>query len=258
MMKKTILSAVGALAIGAVVAASGTARAAETGVDLPEYHWSFEGIFGTYDNAAAQRGLQVYTEVCASCHGLKYVAFRNLKDIGYTEEEVEAYAAQFTVQDGPNDAGEMFDREAVASDRFPSPYPNEAAARAANNGAYPPDLSVIAQARPGGADYLTALQIGYVDPPADVELQPGLYYNKYFPGGQIAMPQMLYPDSVEYADGTEATPEQMAQDVSHFLMWAAEPHLEERKQMGIKVLLFLIVFTGLAYATKKKIWKDIH
>ena len=240
------------------LAAAGQAQAAGEAADLPEHHWSFEGLFGTYDKAAAQRGLQVYVEVCASCHGLKYVAFRNLRDIGYSEEEVKAFASQFTVTAGPNDAGQMYEREARSSDRFPEPFENTQAAMAANNGAYPPDLSVIAQARAHGPDYLTALLVGYEDPPADVTLGPGQYYNKYFPGGLIAMPQLLYEDSVSYADGTEATPEQMARDVAHFLMWAAEPHLEERKEMGIKVILFLIVFTGLAYATKKKIWKDLH
>jgi len=257
MKKLAIASLFSAFAVAAAGAPE-RAAAAEAGAEIPEYHWSFEGIFGTYDHAAAQRGLQVYVEVCASCHGLKYVAFRNLQDIGYTEEEVKAFASQFTVTDGPNDAGQMYEREARPSDRFPSPFPNEQAARAANNGAYPPDLSVIAQARANGPNYLTALLVGYEDPPADMELGAGQYYNKYFPGGQIAMPELLYPDSVEYADGTEATPEQMAQDVSHFLMWAAEPHLEERKQMGIKVILFLLVFTGLTYALKKKIWQDVH
>ena len=238
--------------------AQNPSRAAEAGAELPEYHWSFGGLFGHYDKAAAQRGLQVYTEVCASCHGLQYVAFRNLQDLGYSEEEVKAFAERFTVTDGPNDQGEMFERPASPSDLFPAPFPNDAAARAANGGALPPDLSVIAQAREGGPDYLAALMIGYEEPPEDVEMQPGLHYNKYFPGGQIAMPQLLYDGSVSYADGTEATPEQMARDVSHFLMWAAEPHLEERKEMGIKVLLFLIVLTALLYAMKRRIWQDLH
>jgi ubiquinol-cytochrome c reductase cytochrome c1 subunit len=247
------------LAAFAVAAgAMGQARAAGGEAKLPEYHWSFEGIFGTYDKAAAQRGLQVYVEVCSSCHGLKYVAFRNLEDIGYSEEEVKAFASQFTVTAGPNDAGQMYEREARPSDRFPQPFENKQAAMAANNGAYPPDLSVIAQARAHGADYLAALLVGYEEAPADVTVGAGQYYNKYFPGGLIAMPQLLYKDSVSYADGTEATPDQMAQDVAHFLMWAAEPHMEERKEMGIKVILFLIVFTGLTYATKKKIWQDLH
>lgn len=226
-------------------------------VKPPAHAWSFEGIFGTFDRAAAQRGLQVYREVCASCHGLKYVAYRNLMELGYTEDQVKAFAKEFKVQDGPNDDGEMFEREARPADRFVSPFPNEKAARAANNGAYPPDLSLIVDARADGANYVKALLIGYEDPPANVKLNDGMYYNKYFSGHQIGMPKVINEDGVTYADGTKATEAQMAADVVQFLTWAAEPNLEERKRMGVKVMLFLTVFTVLMYLIKRKVWADV-
>lgn len=254
-MKKLLTAAVVAVIAG--VGSAGPASAAE-GVAIPDHDFSFEGIFGTFDRAAAQRGLQVYNQVCSSCHSLKYVAFRTLGDLGYTEEQVEAIAAQYTVTDGPNDQGEMYQRPAKPSDTFPSPFDNKQAAIAANGGAYPPDLSVITQARPNGPDYLHALLTGYTDPPADVELSPGQYWNEYFPGHQIAMPPPLYPDGVSYQDGTEATVAQMAHDVTVFLHWAAEPHMEERKRTGIAVVLFLLVLTGMLYATKRRIWQDLH
>ncbi|MDJ0942668.1 MAG: cytochrome c1 [Kiloniellales bacterium] len=237
---------------------SGAAQAAE-GVAIPSHSWSFSGLFGTFDRAQLQRGFQVYREVCASCHSIKYIAFRNLLDLGYTPDEVKALAAEYTVMDGPNDDGEMFERAAIPADRYPLPFPNEQAARAANNGAYPPDLSLMTKARKGGADYSYALLIGYPEePPAGVELMDGMYYNAYFPGHQIAMPAPLYEDLIEYADGTPATVEQMAEDVTAFLMWTAEPNLETRKSMGVTVILFLLVLTGILYAAKKKIWSDLH
>ncbi len=240
-----------------VAAAPAPASAAEA-VSHPDYEFSFDGIFGTFDQAALQRGFQVYEQVCAACHGIRLVAFRNLADLGYDEDEIKAIAARYQVEDGPNDQGEMFMREGIPADRFPSPYRNEQEARMMNGGAYPPDLSLMAKKRKGGADYIKALMVGYTEPPADVELTPGMYWNEYFPGHQIAMPQILYPDSVSYADGTPATIEQMSRDVATFLMWTAEPMLEDRKQMGIKVILFLLVFTGLMYAVKRKVWADLH
>jgi ubiquinol-cytochrome c reductase cytochrome c1 subunit len=245
------------LAAGVGIGAT-TVPAAEGPPPPPDYEFSFEGIFGTFDRAAAQRGLQVYNQVCSSCHGMEYVAFRTLEDLGYTEDQVEAIAAQYTVTDGPNDQGEMYTRPASENDTFPMPYDNEQAAKNANGGAYPPDLSVITQARPGGPEYIRALLIGYEDPPADASMAPGQYWNKYYPGHKISMPQFLVQGAVDYADGTEATPARMAADVTTFLHWAAEPHLEERKRMGIKVILFLIVLTGLLYAVKRKIWSDVH
>ncbi len=260
MSKLRLTALAGALLLGAglmAVPAERAARAAEA-VPVPDREWSFEGLTGYFDRASAQRGLQVYREVCSACHGLQYIAFRNLSALGYSEEEVKAIAAEYMITDGPDDFGEMYERPGLPSDYFPDPFPNDKAAAAANNGAVPPDLSLIAKARANGADYLHALLTGYEDPPPDMELMPGLYYNKYFPGNQIAMAQPLYEDGVGYADGTEATVAQMAHDVSMFLMWAAEPKLEQRKQTGISVILFLIVFTGVLYMAKRKIWSDLH
>ena len=224
----------------------------------PNRDWSFEGWNGTVDRAAAQRGLQIYLENCSSCHSLQYVAYRNLADLGFNDDEIRAIAANYMVTDGPDEFGEMFERPALPSDRFVSPFPNEAAARAANNGAYPPDLSLIIKARAGGADYVHALNTGYVDPPDDAELMPGMYYNTYYPGNQIAMPQVLYDDGTVYADGTEASAEQQSWDVVNFLQWASEPHMEERKQMGVKVIVYLLVFAGLMFAFKRKIWSQLR
>ncbi len=243
--------------IGLVLGLAHAAAAAE-GVAVPSRSWSFDGIFGTYDRAAAQRGFQVYQNVCAGCHGVRFLAFRNLLDIGLDEETVRAVAAERTVVDGPDDGGEMYERPGRLSDRWPSPFANEQAARAAMGGAYPLDLSLIAKARPQGPDYLYALLTGYHEPPADMAVPDGLYYNAYFPGHLIAMPPPLSDGAVEYADGTEATVAQMASDVTYFLTWLAEPKLEERKQTGIKVVLFLIVLTALLYAYKRRIWADVH
>lgn len=240
------------------LAMAGPLLAAEDTAEIPEFEWEFDGVFGHFDPAALQRGFQVYREVCSGCHSLRYVAFRNLQGLGYNADEIKALAATYTVTDGPNDEGDMFDREGRPSDRFPSPFPNVQAAAAANNGAAPPDLSLIAKARAGGADYLRALLLGYEEPPADFELLDGQYYNIYFPGHRIAMPPPLSEGVVEYRGETPATVEQMAADVTHFLMWAAEPSLEARKETGLKVILFLIVFTALLYAVKRKIWSDLH
>lgn len=253
-MRKPVLML--AFAAALTVGAAGAARAAEE-VHLPEKDWSFDGVFGTFDPAALQRGLQVYKNVCSSCHGLRFVAFRNLQALGYNEDQVSAIAADFQVEDGPNDEGEMFMRPAVSSDPWPSPFPNEQAARVANGGALPPDLSLMAEARPNGPTYIYHLLTGYAEPPADADIPPGKYYNEYFTGHQISMPPPLSEGVVEYADGTPATVEQMAEDVSVFLTWAAEPQLVERKQMGIKVILFLLVLTGLLYAVKRKVWSDV-
>jgi ubiquinol-cytochrome c reductase cytochrome c1 subunit len=234
------------------------ADAAENGVELRSMGWPHNGLFGTFDRSAAQRGFQVYREVCSACHGLKYIAFRHLEQIGFNEEQVRALAAEYTVQDGPNDDGEMFERPGVPSDFIPSPYPNEQAARVANGGALPPDLSLITKARADGVDYLFSLLTGYEDPPEGFALADGMNYNRYFPGHQIAMPMPLSDDQVSYADGSSATIDQMAADVTEFLTWTAEPNLEARKQTGLKVMLFLIVLTALLYAAKRRIWADAH
>jgi cytochrome c1 len=248
----------GAAGLIAALMAGSAAMAAESEVELPEKEWSFNSIFGTYERDAQQRGFLVYKQVCASCHGLRLVAYRNLEAIGLGEDEIKAIAAEYSVTDGPDANGDMFDRAATPADRFVSPFPNEQAARASNGGALPPDLSLIVKARIGGPDYLYGLMTGYEDPPADAEVREGLYYNKYFPGHQIAMPPPLFEDGIEYPDGTPATIEQMAEDVVYFLAWTAEPNLEARHRMGVKVILFLIVLTALAYAVKRKVWADVH
>ncbi len=253
------------------------ANAAGKGPKSPAQDWSFMGIFGTYDRGELQRGLQVFKNVCASCHGLNRIAFRNLADLGYNEDEIKTMASDFLVVDGPDEEGEMFEREAIPADRWPSPFPNKQAAQSANGGAYPLDLSLITKARAGGgdsafrhsmlqptgfpigADYIYALLTGYKEePPAGVTLGDGQYYNEWFPGGALSMAPPLIEDGVEYGDGTAATIEQQAWDVAVFLTWAAEPELEARKQMGIKVILFLIVLTAMLYALKRKIWADVH
>ena len=257
MLKKLVLAAGLALGLVSGGLVSG-AQAAGGEVSLPKQSWGFYGVFGTYDRAAAQRGFQVYKEVCAACHSLSLVSYRNLRDLGFSEEEVKAIAAAYKVTDGPNDAGEMFERAARPSDRIVKPYPNENASRAANNGAYPPDLSLINKARVGGPDYIYALLTGYEKAPADVQLLDGQYYNKYFAGHKIAMPQPLNDGQVTFADGTQATVANMSHDVTVFLNWAAEPELEKRHRLGVQVILFLIVATGFFYAAKRRVWADIH
>lgn len=268
MRKASMLSA---LAGAVMITAAGGAIAAE-GVAIPTQKWSWDGIFGSFDKASAQRGLQVYKQVCAACHGLDFVAYRNLQSLGYSEDQVKAFAEQHEVTDGPNDQGEMFQRPARPSDRFVNPFPNPNAARASNNGALPPDLSLLVDARGkgmdwitypfghqyGGADYVYAILVGYSEPPADFKMMEGMQYNMYFPGHQIAMPAPLAEGAVEYTDGTKATVEQMAHDVTTFLAWASEPNLEQRKGMGLKAMLFLIVLTGMFIAVKKRVWADVH
>ena len=237
---------------------AGAAQALEV-TQIPSEEWSFAGLFGTFDRAQLQRGYQVYKEVCHSCHGLQFIAFRNLEMLGFTPDQVQAIAAEFEVQDGPNDEGDMFMRPARAADRVPSPFPNAQAARAANSGALPPDLSLIVEARKGGADYIHAVLVGYRDPPPEgFQLSEGMYYNEFFPGHQIAMPPPLSDDRVTYTDGTQATLDQQSRDVTAFLAWASEPNLEDSKRMGISVLLFLIVLTGLLYALEAPDLVDVH
>ncbi len=229
----------------------------------PAQDWSFSGPFGTYDRAALQRGYKVYSEVCAACHSMKRVYFRNLEALGYNENQIKNIASNYTVTDGPNADGDMFERAARLSDPFPSPFPNKQAAKAAN-GVYPPDLSLITKARAHGADYIYAVLTGYEEAPHEFiehnggPLSDGQYYNKYMPGHVIAMAPPLSSDQVAYEDGSPTTVEQYAHDVSHFLTWAAEPEMEDRKRLGIQVLLFLLVFTGIMYGVKKKIWADVH
>ncbi len=226
-----------------------------------ETDWTFKGLFGKYDRGALQRGYQVYTEVCSACHSMQYLSYRNLAQPGgpeFTEQEAKFIAASFEVQDGPNSEGEMFTRPAKLSDKFVMPYDNVEAAKAANGGAYPPDMSVLAKARKGGADYIYSLLLGYDDPPANIKLDDGVYYNKYMYGNKIKMSAPLSDGLVEYNDGTQATEEQMAKDVTTFLMWSAEPHLETRHKTGFRVIVYLIILSILVYLTMKKIWSRVE
>ena len=223
--------------------------------------WSFKGLFGKFDRGALQRGYQVYTEVCSSCHSMKYLSYRNLAEKGGPEfsiAEAKAIAASFEVTDGPNDDGEMFTRPGKLSDKFVMPYDNVKAAQAANGGAYPPDMSVLVKARGGGVDYIYSLLQGYEDPPIGMSLDDGVYYNKYMYGNKIKMANQLSDGLVEYGDGTTASVEQMSKDVTTFLMWAAEPHLESRHQMGFKAIVYLIILTILVYFSMKKICSRIE
>lgn len=244
-----------ALAIITLVA---PAALAQEHVVLKEAEWQHHGVFGTFDRASLQRGFQVYQTVCQACHGLKHLAFRNLGDLGYNEDEVKAIAAQYEVPAAPDDQGEVANRPAQPSDRIPWTYPNAKAAAAANGGKAPPDLTLMVKAREGNEDYIYSLLTGYEEPPAEVQVPDGGYYNRFYPGHVIAMPQPLQDDAVSYGDGTAASLDQMAKDVTQFLAWTAEPKLEERKQMGLKVGLFLLVMTGLLYAYKRRIWADVH
>jgi len=219
--------------------------------------WGFEGFTGKFDNSSLRRGFQIYKEVCSTCHQMSFMSYRNLQGMGYSDDVIKAFAAEGIVIDGPNDEGEMFERQGRPSDKFPQPYPNEKAARASNNGAYPVDLSLITSARNQGPDYLFALLTGYKTCPEDFQLYPGMIYNEYFNGKQIAMPPPLSEDVIEYQDGTEATVDQMARDVTEFLFWATNPHMEKRKSIGLKVILFLTIFSGIMYIVNNRIWKNV-
>lgn len=255
-MRKLILSAVTAAVLGTAGAAYAAGGAQ---VDYLKPGFSWEGVFGRYDQAALKRGFQVYHDVCANCHGLRLVAYRNLAAVGLTEEQIKDVAAEKEVQDGPNDEGAMFMRPARPSDKFVSPFANEMEARYYNNGALPPDLSLINKARVDGPNYIYSLMLGYVDEvPEGAEVPDGMFYNTYFGGHNIAMPPQLMEGLVEYEDGTEATVQQMASDITAFLNWAAEPELNERKSLGLKVMIFLLVLTALLYALKRQIWRDVH
>ncbi|SVD87222.1 uncharacterized protein METZ01_LOCUS440076, partial [marine metagenome] len=206
--------------------------------DMPKQNWSFSGITGTFDKASIQRGYKVYREVCSGCHSMKLLYYRDLIDIGFTVDEVKAIAAEYTILDGPNDEGEMFERQARPSDHFVSPFANEQEARVSNNGSYPPDLSVITKAKKHGPDYIYNLLLGYREPPEDFDISEDMYYNKWKEGYQISMAQPLDDGYVDYDDGTENILPQLAKDVTTFLVWSAEPELEVRKNLGIKVILF--------------------
>ncbi|AMN40920.1 cytochrome c1 [Rhodoplanes sp. Z2-YC6860] len=274
-MSRTILALALAGSLLGLSAVTATAQEHEGPVP-PRQKWSFAGPFGKWDKAQLQRGFKVYREVCSVCHGLKYIAFRNLEEIGFSEGQVKTIASEYKVQDGPNDQGEMFERDGRPGDYFPPPWPNENAARARYNGV-PPDFSVLAKARSyergfpwfildiftqfqeQGVDYIHALMTGYKDKaPEGVTLPPGAFYNEYFPGHALAMPPPLSDKRVDYTDGSPTTVDQYGKDVAAFMMWAAEPNLETRKRVGFQVMIFLIVFAGLLYFTKKKVWANAH
>jgi len=228
--------------------------------ELLKVNWKFQGITGKFDRASLQRGYQVYNEVCSSCHSMRLLSYRNLGEKGgpeFSADQVKAIAATFEVTDGPDNQGEMFTRPGKPSDKFILPYPNVQASTAANGGAYPPDMSVLVKARKGGANYIYSVLMGYDEPPQDFKLEEGVYYNKYMDGNKIKMSKPLLDGSVDYADGTNATEDQMAKDVTTFLTWAADPHLEARHKTGVKVLIFLIILTGLVYLSMKRLWSRI-
>jgi len=230
-------------------------------VEYLKTDWSFKGLFGKFDRASLQRGYQVYTEVCAACHSMKYLSYRNLSEKGgpeFSVAQAKAIAASFEVTDGPNADGEMFQRPGKLSDKFVMPYENVKAAEAANGGAYPPDMSVLVKARGGGVDYIYSLLQGYEEAPSGMILDEGVHYNKYMYGNKIKMSAPLSDGIVEYSDGTNASVEQMSRDVTTFLMWAAEPSLEARHQMGFKAILYLIILTTLVYFSMKRIWSRIE
>lgn len=249
-----VLAALGALTAGgaaaAVVALKAAVDAGELELHPPAFPWSHGGPLSALDHSSVRRGFQVYKQVCSACHSMDYVAFRNLIGVTHTEAEAKALAEEVEVQDGPDENGELFMRPGKISDYFPKPYPNPEAARAANNGALPPDLSYIVNARHGGEDYVFSLLTGYCDPPAGVVVREGLHYNPYFPGQAIGMAPPIYNEILEYDDGTPATMSQIAKDVCTFLRWAAEPEHDQRKRMGLKMLLISALLTSLLYYMK--------
>jgi ubiquinol-cytochrome c reductase cytochrome c1 subunit len=246
------------LTVALIAVATAVPACAQDAPTPPAQRWSFDGPFGSFDLAAAQRGFQVYSEVCAVCHGMQYLHYRDLAGVGLNEEQIKGIAAAVTVPLGLNDQGEPKEGPGTPASQFRSPYPNEQANRAAHNGALPPDLSLIVNAREGHADYIYALLTGFADAPPGMQMQDGMSYNKYFAGHQIGMPPPLQDGRVTYADGTPATVEQMAHDVVTFLTWAANPEMVERKQIGWRWVLFFLIMTGLTYAVKRKVWSDVH
>ncbi len=251
-----------ALLAGLAVPAVGSAQeAANHAPQIKTQEWSFDPPFGSYDRAQLQRGFHVYKQICSNCHSMHLLTYRNLGEPGgpqFSAKDVETLASQVQITDGPNDKGEMFQRPGRPSDHFRSPYPNKEAARVANRGALPPDLSVIAKAREGGPDYIYSLLTGYAKAPAGFHMAQGMQYNKAFPGHQVAMPPPLFDGAVPYTDGTKPTVKNYAKDVSAFLMWAAEPKLEERYKLGARVMVFLIVFAVIMYLAKRAVWARLH
>ncbi|BFF97455.1 cytochrome c1 heme protein mitochondrial [Drosophila madeirensis] len=257
---KKLIGAVGAITggVGALLfALEQSVDASDGTVHSPAQPWNHKGLFSSLDHQSVRRGYEVYKQVCSACHSMQYIAYRNLVGVSHTEAEAKAEAEQITVRDGPDDTGNYYNRPGKLSDYFPSPYPNEEAARAANNGAYPPDLSYIVSARKGGEDYIFSLLTGYHDAPAGVVLREGQYFNPYFPGGAISMAQVLYNEVIEYEDGTPPTQSQLAKDVATFLKWTSEPEHDDRKQMLIKVIAILGFLTAISYYIKRHKWSSL-
>jgi len=251
-MKKILLAAAAAFAIAAPAALN----AAEA-VHIPAEKWSFYGVFGSFDKQQVQRGFQVYKEVCSACHSMKYLAFRNLADLGYSEAQLKTLAAEYEVDDVPNEEGEVVKRKARPSDHFPKPFANDQLARMSNGGALPPDLSLMTKARVGGPDYVYHLLMGYETPPAGFEVMPGLNYNAYFPGHQIAMAKPVDTGAVTFADGSPNDLSSIARDVTAFLHWAAEPKLDERHSTGFRVTLYALIFAVVAFFMKRRLWAKL-
>lgn len=285
-MKKKLASYLLAGTTSALLLAGAAFAEESAHPEIERQQWAFGGLGGQFDRAQLQRGFQIYKEVCSACHGMKRLSFRNLTQPGgpeFPEDAVKRLAAEWPNQivDGPNDEGKMFERPALLSDPMRGPYHNDKEARAAQNGALPPDLTLIAKARgvdrdpkwfvhpflmlgdvlhsyqEGGADYVHALLGGYVDPPKDVKMTDGKYYNLYFPGHQIGMPPPLSDGAVTYQDGTKPTMENYTADIAAFLSWAADPTLNQRKRIGWQVMLYLLITTGLLYLGKKRIWSAV-
>jgi len=257
-MRRLLLGAAAGLGLAASLpAVSANAQNLQA---LPYRHqnWSFEGPFGSFDLASAQRGYAVYSQVCASCHSMKQVTFRDLSGLGLNEDEIHDIAAGQPVPGGTDATGNIVLRAATPDDHFRLPFPNDAAARAANNGALPPDQSRLAITVPGGPSFIQAFLTGFRDPPPNVTLAAGMHYNDYVPGNSIAMPDVLHDGQVKYADGTKPTVAQMAHDVSTYLAWTAQPHLQERRRMGIRVLVYLVLLTGLVFVVKRKVWSSVR
>jgi len=256
-VRKIAYGALGAVTAGAVglgVALQAAVSAGALELHPPAYPWSHASLLGSLDHASMRRGYFVYKQVCAACHSMNFMYYRNLVGTIMTEEEAKAEAEEAQVVDGPDDTGEMFERPGKLSDRFPKPYANEEAAKAANNGALPPDLSFITSARHGGEDYIFALLLGYCDPPAGMEIREGMHYNPFFPGGAVSMARSLYNETIEYDDGTPATASQLAKDVVTFLRWSAEPEHDDRKRMGIKMIMIASVIVSIAFYYKRHKW----
>jgi len=255
---KKMAMILGSLAVGGgAVVATALAQpvfASDATLHPPAMPWSHNGMLSSLDHASIRRGYEVYKQVCAACHSMKYLRYRELVNVIFTEDEAKAEAEEAMIEDGPNEDGEMFERPGKLSDAFPSPYKNEQLARLANNGALPPDLSYIVLARHGGEDYIFSLLTGYSDPPAGVKLMEGQHFNAYFPGGAIGMAQALYNEIIEYSDGTPATQSQLAKDVATFLKWAGEPEHDKRKLYGLRALIIFSIFLAVSYYKKRQVW----